>query len=36
MRVYTKALVKQLDEKDEEIANVLISLGMSRPIARVQ
>ncbi len=27
--------IRQLDEKDEEIADVLISLGMSRPIARV-
>ncbi len=26
--------IKQLDEKDEEIAGALISLGMSRPIAR--
>ena len=26
--------VKQLDEKDEEIADALISLGMSRPVAR--
>ncbi len=26
--------VRQLDEKDEEIADVLISLGMSRPAAR--
>ncbi len=26
--------VKQLDEKDEEIADALISLGISRPIAR--
>ncbi len=31
-----KALeIKQLDEKNEEIADVLISLGMGRPIARV-
>jgi predicted transcriptional regulator len=30
-----KSLVKkQLDEKNEEIANVLISLGLSRPIAK--
>lgn len=30
-----KALdVKQLDERDEEIANALISLGMSRYVAR--
>ncbi len=27
--------IRQLDEKDEEIADALISLGMSRPIARV-
>ncbi len=26
--------VKQLDERDEEIADTLVSLGMSRPIAR--
>ncbi|MFZ3060141.1 MAG: MarR family transcriptional regulator [Candidatus Methanoperedens sp.] len=26
--------VKQLDDKDEEIADVLISLGMSRPVSR--
>lgn len=26
--------MKQLDEKDEEIVDTLISLGMSRPIAR--
>ncbi len=31
-----KALtIKQLDKKDEEIADALISLGMSRPIARI-
>ncbi len=30
-----KALIKQLDEKNEEIADVFISLGMSRPIARI-
>src|SRR3990170_8027189 len=35
MTVYMKAIdVKQLDEKDEEIADALISLGMSRPVAR--
>ena len=29
-----KALkIKQLDEKDEEIADILISLGMSRSVA---
>jgi predicted transcriptional regulator len=27
--------IKQLDKKDEEIAEALISLGMSRPVARV-
>ncbi len=27
--------VKQLDKKDEEIADALISLGMGRPIARI-
>jgi predicted transcriptional regulator len=27
--------IKQLDKKDEEIADALISLGMSRPVARV-
>ena len=27
-------VMKQLDEKDEEIADVLVSLGLSRPIAR--
>ncbi len=27
--------IKQLDKKDEEIAEALISLGMSRPIARI-
>ncbi len=26
--------VRQLDKKDEEIADTLISLGMSRPVAR--
>ncbi len=26
--------IRQLDEKDEEIADTLISLGMSRPVAR--
>ncbi len=30
-----KALIKQIDEKNEEIADTLIYLGMSRPIARV-
>ena len=30
-----KALMKQIDEKNEEIADVFISLGMRRPIARV-
>ncbi len=30
-----KALMKQIDEKNEEIADTLISLGMRRPIARV-
>jgi predicted transcriptional regulator len=29
------ATVRQLDEKDEEIAEALISLGMSRPVARI-
>jgi predicted transcriptional regulator len=28
-------LVKQFDEKDEEIVDALITLGMGRPIARV-
>ena len=28
------AIVKQLDEKDEEIADALITIGMSRNIAR--
>ncbi len=28
------AMVKQLDEKDEEIADALIAIGMSRNIAR--
>ncbi len=27
--------IKQLDEKDEEIADILMSLGMSRPTAMV-
>jgi predicted transcriptional regulator len=27
--------IKQLDKKDEEIASTLISLGMSRPVARI-
>lgn len=27
--------IKQLDEKDEEIAGTLISFGMSRPVARI-
>jgi predicted transcriptional regulator len=36
MKVNMKALtIKQLDKKDEEIADALVSLGMSRPIARV-
>jgi predicted transcriptional regulator len=36
MEVYMKAIdVKQLDEKDEEIADALISLGMSRYVARI-
>jgi predicted transcriptional regulator len=36
MGVNMKTLkMKQLDEKDEEIADTLISLGMSRPVARV-
>jgi predicted transcriptional regulator len=35
MGVYMKALMKQIDEKNEEIVDILISLGMSRPIARV-
>jgi predicted transcriptional regulator len=36
MGVDMKSLtIRQLDEKDEEIADALISLGMSRPIARV-
>ncbi len=30
-----KALMKQIDEQNEEIADILISLGMRRPIARV-
>lgn len=29
-----KSLIRQLDEKDEEIADALISLGMCRNIAR--
>ncbi len=28
-------IIKQLDKKNEEIADALISLGMSRPIARI-
>ncbi len=35
MWVYVKTLVKQIDRKNEEIADTLISLGMKRPIARV-
>ncbi len=36
MKVNMKALtIKQLDKKDEEIAEALISLGMSRPTARI-
>lgn len=27
--------IKQLDEKNEEIADALVSLGMSRPVARI-
>jgi predicted transcriptional regulator len=34
MGVYMKTLIKQIDEKNEEIADTLISLGMSRPAAR--
>ena len=35
MTVYMKAIdVKQLDDKDEEIADALISLGMNRSVAR--
>ncbi len=30
-----KTLMRQIDEKNEEISDVLISLGMRRPIARV-
>jgi predicted transcriptional regulator len=30
-----KLEIKQLNEKEEEIVDALISLGMSRPIARV-
>ncbi len=30
-----KTLTRQIDEKNEEIVDTLISLGMSRPIARV-
>ncbi len=30
-----KTFMKQVDEKNEEIVDALISLGMSRPIARV-
>ncbi len=33
MGVYIKALMKQIDEKKEEMADILISLGMNRPIA---
>jgi predicted transcriptional regulator len=34
MGVYMKALnMKQLDEKDEEIADILMALGMSRNVA---
>jgi predicted transcriptional regulator len=35
MGAYMKALMKQIDEKNEEIVDTLISLGMKRPIARV-
>jgi predicted transcriptional regulator len=36
MGVVMKSLtIRQLDEKDEEIADALIYLGMSRPIARI-
>jgi predicted transcriptional regulator len=36
MEVYMKVLkIKQLDKKDEEIAGALISLGVSKPIARI-
>jgi predicted transcriptional regulator len=35
MGVYMKTLIKQIDEKNEEIADTLISLGMRRPIARI-
>jgi predicted transcriptional regulator len=35
MGAYMKTLMKQIDEKNEEIVDTLISLGMSRPIARV-
>jgi predicted transcriptional regulator len=36
MGVVMKSLtVRQLDEKDEEIADALISLGMSRNVARI-
>ncbi len=36
MKVNMKALtIKQLDKKDEEIAEALITLGMSRTIARI-
>jgi len=27
--------IRQLDEKNEEVADTLISLGMSRPVARI-
>ncbi len=30
-----KLQIKQLNENDEEIVDALISLGMSRPVARV-
>jgi predicted transcriptional regulator len=29
-----KTIIKQIDEKNEEIADTLISLGISRPVAR--
>jgi predicted transcriptional regulator len=35
MGAYMKTLMRQIDEKNEEISDVLISLGMRRPIARV-
>jgi predicted transcriptional regulator len=34
MGVYMKTIIKQIDEKNEEIADTLIFLGMSRPVAR--